>query len=450
MSCSKIVTVCIIQKLVDEGKISLDDKVVDYLPWFKLQNEDVTNKVRIRHLISHCIGLPPFSGDSVWHLNFSQKEITEKLAQINMKNDVGQKYGYQNICVGIAGLLVEAVTGRPINVVAKEYIFDPLCMLKSSIGEQRRSIWQELRWFLTKKRPLPSASGHKLSNGRVVVSEAKDQYVFGGTSGVNSCTSDYIKLIACLVNEGVIEFGPGKGTRLFSHRAWQAISTSNVAIPNVRSDNIQFPLKRMKPGSFYYGNGMYGMQYGENDRYVHVLSHQGAGSGWRGLWVCVPEYKIGIVIFSNFGSNASSLITEALAYKFLDMYFCLSENDWSEFMLKKLDRIRRYYKTQYDCFVMGPKPKSIAGTYRSNFYGDIRVKETGDKVCLVYRRKVVPLEHVGGTVFNVDQLALSEAYGDDDRCSLFFTVDEKGNASGLEISLFREGDKTFKKIAKAT
>jgi CubicO group peptidase (beta-lactamase class C family) len=448
MSCSKIVTVCIIQKLVDEGKISLDDKVVDYLPWFKLKDDAVTQQVKVRHLISHCIGLPPFSGDSIWHLDFSQKEIIEKLAQIRMKNEVGVKFGYQNICVGIAGMLVEKITGKPIHVVAKEYIFDPLDMQRSSIGVHFSSIWQKVVHFFKKdKRHTGLASGHKLRNGKVVAVDSVYQYVFGGTSGVNSCTSDYIKLIACLANRGIIEFGPNKGTRLLSERAWQAISSKNIGIPSVRKDNIQFPIKRMNPDSFYYGNGMYGMQYGADGRYINIFSHQGAGTGWRSIWICVPDYKFGFVIFSNYGSNSSNLVTEALAYKILDMYLGVHNRDWSVSILKKINRIRKSYERQYDCFVKGPMPKSITGEYQSSFYGAASIKKKSECIYFCYRGKTVPLKHIGGVVFAVDKEPLSENYCDDDSCNLHFVLDAKGEISGFEISLFREGEKTFKKVS---
>ena len=56
-SNSKAFTSAALAMLVDEGKITWDDKVIKYLPNFKMYNEYVTNEFTIRDLLTHRSGL---------------------------------------------------------------------------------------------------------------------------------------------------------------------------------------------------------------------------------------------------------------------------------------------------------------------------------------------------------------------------------------------------------
>jgi len=66
-SNSKAFTTASLAILVDEKKLSWDDKVVKYLPEFQLYDPYVTSEVTIRDLVSHRSGLDTFSGDLLWY-----------------------------------------------------------------------------------------------------------------------------------------------------------------------------------------------------------------------------------------------------------------------------------------------------------------------------------------------------------------------------------------------
>lgn len=61
-SISKSFTAALVSMLVDEGKLSWNDKVTDHLPYFKLNDPHATNEFTIEDLMSHRSGLPPHSG----------------------------------------------------------------------------------------------------------------------------------------------------------------------------------------------------------------------------------------------------------------------------------------------------------------------------------------------------------------------------------------------------
>ena len=66
-SNSKSFTAAALAILVDEGKINWDDKVINYLPEFKMYNDYVTNEFTIRDLLTHKSGLGLGAGDlMIW------------------------------------------------------------------------------------------------------------------------------------------------------------------------------------------------------------------------------------------------------------------------------------------------------------------------------------------------------------------------------------------------
>ena len=66
--------------LVDEKKVEWEDKVIKYIPEFRLYNEYVTNEITIRDLFSHRSGLKTFSGDLIWYASdYSRDEVVQKI-----------------------------------------------------------------------------------------------------------------------------------------------------------------------------------------------------------------------------------------------------------------------------------------------------------------------------------------------------------------------------------
>ena len=62
-SNSKAFTSAALAMLVDEGKIKWDDKVIKYLPDFKMYDDFVTREFTIRDLLTHRSGLGLGAGD---------------------------------------------------------------------------------------------------------------------------------------------------------------------------------------------------------------------------------------------------------------------------------------------------------------------------------------------------------------------------------------------------
>ena len=85
-SLTKNILVHLFAKLVQEGKVNWNDPVIKYMPTFFIGDAKVTSEFTIRDLLSHRSGLPSFSCDSLWYLDFTAEEIIQGIAKIPLKN----------------------------------------------------------------------------------------------------------------------------------------------------------------------------------------------------------------------------------------------------------------------------------------------------------------------------------------------------------------------------
>jgi CubicO group peptidase (beta-lactamase class C family) len=56
-SNTKAFTAAALQQLAEQGKLKMDDRVIDHLPWFRMSDPYVTHEMRIRDLLAHRSGL---------------------------------------------------------------------------------------------------------------------------------------------------------------------------------------------------------------------------------------------------------------------------------------------------------------------------------------------------------------------------------------------------------
>src|SRR5690606_20045991 len=65
-SNTKAFTSAALSMLADEGKLELEDRVIDHLPWFRMADPYITREMRVRDLLVHRSGLPLGAGDLLY------------------------------------------------------------------------------------------------------------------------------------------------------------------------------------------------------------------------------------------------------------------------------------------------------------------------------------------------------------------------------------------------
>ncbi|KAB1159999.1 serine hydrolase [Tenacibaculum aiptasiae] len=143
-SITKSFTAVAIMKLVDEGKLDLDAKLKDILPFYKVKQKfPKGGAVTVRSLLAHSSGLPKNTEHSYFtgpDFRFpSQKEFRAALKNMETTKEVGADINYSNIGYALLGEIIEEVSGMPYEVYLKKEVLTPLKMSSTFTEQQAKN-----------------------------------------------------------------------------------------------------------------------------------------------------------------------------------------------------------------------------------------------------------------------------------------------------------------------
>jgi len=124
-SSGKWLAAATIAALVDEGKLSWDDKVSKWLPEFT----DVKGEATLSHLLSHTAGYPDYQPIGERPDNYqSLKESVSHIVSLSADTLPGTKFKYGGLALQVAGRIAELATGKCWEDIFQEKIAKPLGM----------------------------------------------------------------------------------------------------------------------------------------------------------------------------------------------------------------------------------------------------------------------------------------------------------------------------------
>lgn len=138
---SQWLTTALVLQLVDDGKISLDDKISRYLPEYARYGK---NYITIRHCLSNYTGIQG-EGGKIKKL-FEKKKFESLEQEANsyaareIKRNPGEEFSYTNMGFTIAGRILEIVSKKRFDMLAQQRLFRPLGMRQSSFSTLDGSI----------------------------------------------------------------------------------------------------------------------------------------------------------------------------------------------------------------------------------------------------------------------------------------------------------------------
>lgn len=125
-SITKTFTGTAICELVARGELDLDRPVRGYLPDLALADADATQRVTLRHLLSHTGGwFGDYFDDTGWGDDAAAVYV-ERVRDLPQQTPVGELWAYNNAGFTLAGRVLEAVTGKRFEDAVRELVFDPL------------------------------------------------------------------------------------------------------------------------------------------------------------------------------------------------------------------------------------------------------------------------------------------------------------------------------------
>ena len=206
-SMTKPVTSVAIMMLMEQGKLKIDDPVSKYLDGFdKLQviskfnaadasyeTRPAKNVMTIKQLLSHTSGI----GYSFTNpIEFALVSKTKKGEwELPLLDDPGTKFNY-SASTRVLGMIVEKVTGSPLEPWYQEHIFKPLGMVDTSYAvaaDKQSRLAPQFTRATGKVEPLPKAP--------VATTPTAP---FRGDGGLYSTVEDYSKFVRMLLNGGTL------------------------------------------------------------------------------------------------------------------------------------------------------------------------------------------------------------------------------------------------------
>jgi CubicO group peptidase (beta-lactamase class C family) len=132
-SINKSFTQIAVAQLIDQGKLSFDDRIGDHLPDYP--NAEVAKKVTIRHLLEHTAGLgdiftAEYSRTSK-ALYRSPRDFFPLFADKPLRVEPGEQKAYSNAGYMVLGAIIEAASGEPYDEYILDHIFKPARMTMS-------------------------------------------------------------------------------------------------------------------------------------------------------------------------------------------------------------------------------------------------------------------------------------------------------------------------------
>jgi beta-lactamase class C len=258
--------------LVEDSVFSWDSHVKDYLPKFNLKSPEETQKLALRHVLSHSTGLPYHAYTNMVEEGSSLDSMISWLRNINLVSKVGDSYSYQNVAYSIIGPVMQSATGSTYENLMREKVFLPLKMKTASMDYA--SIMQNPN--------VAKPHLRRRSKQWASVKITDTYYNVAPAGGINASISDMAQwMIALLGNrEDVI--------------TKQTLNTLFSPQVKARSKNRNYGRMHKLSDSFY-GLG-WRILYYPNDTLIY---HGGYVNGYRSEVAVNPKDKIAVCILAN-------------------------------------------------------------------------------------------------------------------------------------------------------
>lgn len=397
--------------LVAEGKISWDDKVTEYLPYFRLYDAYASSETTVRDLLCHRVGLGTFSGDVIWYKSdFTAEEVIRRIQYVPQAYSYRAGYGYSNLMFITAGEVIRAVTGKSWAQYIEETFIDPLGMDRT----------------VTSVNQLKSndnvATPHKPVDDKNKSIAWVDWDNMGAAGGIISSVNDMANWMSMNLNSGIWQ-----GDTLLVREQQNILWTphNNFVLSDRSRANI--------PGRHFNG---YGLGWGLYDYFGRmVVTHSGGYDGMYSRVAMMPDEGLGIVILT----NSMSGITFPLTMKLINDFIEEDKRDWSQEFLDRSSGGTDPIKTRKAARISNTKPSLVlaayTGMYDAPMHGDIEVKEENGQLRLYFDRAPLlsaTLKHWHNDTWEV---VWDETHAWFDFGTVEFELDHNARVKGMEIDV---------------
>ena len=362
-SNTKLFTGTSLAKLDNDRRLSLDDKVTKYIPWFRLYDSNASKLITIRDLLCHRLGMKTFQGDfTFWNSNIPRDSIIWKMRFLRPSLQFRQDFGYCNSAFLTAGQIIPVVTGMSWENYVQENLLKPLSMTNTFM----------LTAGLDKRENVAVPYSNAFGELSKLPYDQIDN--LGPATSMVSCVKDLTHWLLMQLDSGRYE-----GRTVVPWAVVQKTRDANIIISSRKSPYYPTHYRA-------YGLGEFMTDY--NGR--QVFWHTGGAFGFVTNVCFVPEEKLGITILTN---NDNQNFFEALRFQLLDTYLGVPYANRSRFQMGFAMQARaeqeKTMNGMKERVQKKNKPENLdqyTGEYYHELYGRISIRREGEKLKIIFSK----------------------------------------------------------------
>ena len=266
-SIGKQFTAAAVMILVQEGKLSLDDKIAKFFP----DVPPTWSGITVRHLLNHTSGLGDYPPEIELARNYTEEQLFEFFKKAPLQFEPGARWDYSNVGYVILGNLIRKVTGQFYGDFLQIRIFQPLRMTTARV--------------ISEADIIPNrASGYRLLEGVL-----KNQEWVSPSTNSTADGSLYLTVLDMAKWDAA----------LYTEQLLKQASLAQIWNPTTLKDG------KRKPYGFGWHTGVI-----HNRR---VVFHGGAWQGFKSSITRFLDDKVTIIFFANSWATNDVRLTRGLA-----------------------------------------------------------------------------------------------------------------------------------------
>ncbi|MBL4836747.1 MAG: serine hydrolase [Kordiimonadaceae bacterium] len=384
--------------LADEGKINWTDPVKKHLPELKIKDKYVEDNLTIAEALTHISGLAELSNLNIF-ITEDLVGAVDLLAETEQVNGFRTTWKYNNTTFGLAGMVVERVSGMPFHEFVTKRILKPLGM--------NNTVLLDAEVKASKNR----AEAHHYHEGKQYAIDYPYLEFSQAAGMLNSTPADMDKWLKFLLARGV-----WNGEQLVSEKNLASVFKPRVFV----SASGEYPaLKAHKKNYLGYSLAWFNHTYRGHD----VVMHTGSIAGMSAIAGLIPDENIGVYVFIN---SDHIEYRHALMYKVFDLLLGLPDEGVGE----KVYDIYHPEKPKAPKQAAPKKVEAVAGKYVMAGTLPIEVTAVGDKWSLQYGVHAMPMVFSEKSGYRLLDKVLPF---DKEGVPITFQVDADNNATSLQF-----------------
>ncbi|HEX3102762.1 MAG TPA: serine hydrolase domain-containing protein [Pyrinomonadaceae bacterium] len=266
-SMGKQFTAAAVMLLVEEGKVSLDEKINKYVGTVP----DAWKDISVRQVLTHTAGMPNDFSDTDYVQNWTEDQLLAKAKAMPLDFKPGTNWSYSNVGYVVLGIMVGKVSGKFYGDFLQERIFKPLGMTTTRI--------------ISEADIVPNrAAGYRLEKG-----ELKNQEWVSPTMNTTADGSIYWSILDLVKWDAAITKG-----QVLKPSSWASVYT---------------PVKLTNGSTYPYGFG-WGL-YTVNGK--RLIEH---GGSWQGFKTAISRYVddgLTVIVLANLAQADPGVLSHGVA-----------------------------------------------------------------------------------------------------------------------------------------